>query len=208
MTDGPSLAALAAKIDRLDSHEQIRQLACRYALAVDMRNLDALVSLYVDDIAVAGIGGGRAALKRHFDRSLRAFTGACHHIGNHVIEFEDDGRALGLVYGRSEHEVGEAWVHMQMLYLDTYERRGGTWYFARQRFLGRWYAAAPGEAPTGTNKVRWPGRAPADGPFHAPFPSYQAFLDVLSTADEPVVDVPRDRFLRIMLRGRQPAARD
>ncbi len=193
---------LAEKIDRLESYEQIRQLAGKYALAVDMRDLDALVSLYVDNVDVTGIGRGRAAMKRHFDRTLRNFTGACHQIGNHVIEFEDADHAIGLVYGKSDHEVGDAWVAMQMLYLDAYERRNGTWHFGKQRFLGRWYAAAPGEGPTGDLKVRWPGRAPVAGVFHAPFPSYAKFWTRASIADEPLKSIPPDRFLRTMLRDR------
>src|SRR5690349_4349937 len=88
-------ADLAAKIDRLESMEQIRQLAFKYALAVDMRDLDAIVSLHVDDVKVKNIGQGHAALKQHFDRTLRNFKGSAHHIGNHIIEFETPDRAIG-----------------------------------------------------------------------------------------------------------------
>src|SRR5579862_1872055 len=166
MGNDESLAQLQAKIDRLESIDQIRQLACKYAAAVDMRDLDALVGLHVDDVAVKGIGRGRVALKKHFDRILRSFTGSCHHIGNHIIEFEHRDGAIGLVYCRVEHEIGDRWVIMQLLYLDVYERRQGLWYFARQRYLGRWYATDMMMPPTGPHKVRWPGRPPADGRFH------------------------------------------
>jgi hypothetical protein len=37
-------------LDQLLAYEQIRQLAARYALAVNMRDLDALVDLFVDDV--------------------------------------------------------------------------------------------------------------------------------------------------------------
>ncbi len=192
---------LATKIDRLDSMEQIRQLAFQYALAVDMRDIDAIVSLHVDEIKVKGIGQGRAALKQHFDRVLRGFTEAKHLVGNHIIEFEDADHAIGMVYCRCEHEIETKWVIMPMLYLDTYERRGGVWYFARQRYLGRWYANEWNEPPIGNLKVRWPGRKWADGNFQERFPAYQAFWAKDSVADEAIAPVERDKFLRFMLRN-------
>jgi hypothetical protein len=202
MTDGHIPADLAAKIERLETTEEIRQLAGKYALAVDMRDLDALVSLHVEDVEVRGFGRGRSALKRHFDRTLRNFTGACHHIGNHLIEFEQADRAVGVVYCRCEHEIGEKWIYMQMLYLDTYERRGGRWYFACQRFLGRWYAAESTAPPIGACKVRWPGRAPVEGTFHDPFPAYREFWSADGLGSDPIADVDPSRFLRTMLRDK------
>jgi len=165
-----------------------------------MRDLDAIVSLHVDDVAVKNIGQGRAALKTHFDRVLRGFKGSAHHIGNHVIEFETADRAIGMVYCHCEHEMDDKWVHMKMLYLDSYERRDGVWYFARQRFLGSWYASDWREAPTGPQKIRWPGRKAIDGKFHDSFPTYAAFWAKDSLADEPVMPVDPDKFLRTMLR--------
>ena len=41
----------------LIAHEEIRQLASRYAIALDSRDLDTLVNLFVDDVQV-----GRKAL--------------------------------------------------------------------------------------------------------------------------------------------------
>jgi ketosteroid isomerase-like protein len=190
---------LAAKIDRLDSTEQIRQLAYKYGLAVDMRDLDAIVSLHVEDVRAKGIGQGRQALKQHFDKVLRGFTSSSHMVGNHVIEFEDPDHAIGMVYCHCEHEIGDKWIHMQMLYLDTYERRGGAWYFARQRYLGRFYATDHTEHPIGPQKVRWPGARPVDGAFHARFPAYDEFW-TRRLGDEPVKAVDPARFLRTMLR--------
>jgi ketosteroid isomerase-like protein len=39
-----------SEVEQLVAFEQIRQLAARYALAVNLRDLDALVELFVDDI--------------------------------------------------------------------------------------------------------------------------------------------------------------
>ena len=42
---------LAARIDRLESLAEIQQLPIRYALAVDGRDLDAWVNLFVVDVS-------------------------------------------------------------------------------------------------------------------------------------------------------------
>ena len=96
---------LETRIDRLESSEAIRQLAYRYALAIDVRDLDAVVSLYDEDIRVGKDTRGRQALKAVFDRVLRGFTVTSHQVQNHVIEFDDADNAQGFVTCRCEHEV-------------------------------------------------------------------------------------------------------
>jgi hypothetical protein len=127
------LAELQYKIERLDSTEQIRQLVSRYALALDSRNVPDLVALFVDDVQVGRGQQGRDALAAWFDPILRPYRTTFHLIGNHVIEFEDDDHATGVVYCRPEHEVDDLWIVMPMQYWDRYERRDGRWYFVSRR---------------------------------------------------------------------------
>jgi len=193
---------LAARIDRLESLDAIRQLAAKYALALDMRDLDALVNLFPTDVRVSRDQRGRAALKRWMDQTLRQqFTGTSHHIGNHVIEFVDPDHARGVVYSKNEHETGGDWVIMQMLYWDDYERAEGRWYF-RRRLPCYWYATDLNRPPIGDRKMRWPGREPYAGSFHELFPSWKAFWDQPRRDDEPAVapPAPAEAFLET-LRG-------
>lgn len=67
---------LLARIDRLESTEAIRQLAARYALSLDMRDLDAHVNLFASDIRVSRENTGRAHLKRWPGRER--YDGAFH----------------------------------------------------------------------------------------------------------------------------------
>jgi len=178
--------SLEARIDRLESIENIRQLVSKYALSLDMRDLDAHVNLFAPDIRVSREATGRAALKRWLDDTLRLqFTGTSHHIGNHVIEFDDPGetplaRAHGVVYSKNEHETpredgGTDWIIMQMLYWDNYERGAdGQWYF-RRRLPCYWYAADLNAPPIGDDKMRWPDREAYEGAYHTLFPSWEAF---------------------------------
>jgi hypothetical protein len=196
-------ASLESRIDRLESLDEIRQLVAKYCLALDMRDLDALAGLFPDDVRVSREERGRRALKRWFDLTLREqFTGTAHVTGNHVIEFDDADHARGLVYSRNEHETGEAWVAMTMMYWDRYERIAGCWLF-RRRLPLYWYAADLRSPPLGERKMRWPGRDWYEGGWSEFWPSWREFWAPGFTADS---DVPApaaiDEFL-LRLRPRE-----
>ena len=199
---------LLARIDRLESLDEIRQLAAKYSLSLDMRDLDAHVNLFVPDIRVSRDKVGRAHLKRWLDDTLRLqFTGTSHHIGNHIIEFDDPEHAHGVVYSKNEHETPCAdghseWVIMQMLYWDNYERREGRWYFSR-RLPCYWYATDINAPPVGDNKMRWPDRESYAGAWHELWPSWAAFWATQPDDGEPQVapPAPLGEFLARMRRG-------
>ena len=129
---------LAARIDRLESADEIRQLAHRYALAIDTRNLDDLVELFVDDVQVGRHGSGRAVLRAWFLDALSRIDASIHFVGNHVIDFEDSDHATGIVYCRDEVERRVDWGNGYIQYWDQYERRNGRWHFVRRGFH-RWF---------------------------------------------------------------------
>lgn len=193
---------LAARIERLEAIEEIRMLAAKYALTLDMRDLDAHVNLFAPDIRVGRDKIGRAHLKAWADTTYRdQFTGTAHHVGGHVIEFRDATHALGVVYSKNEHETGDQWVIMQMLYWDEYERIDRHWYF-RRRLPCYWYATDLNRPPLGADKMRWPGREPYDGAFHDLFPSWAEFWKSRPEGlPEVAPPAPWDRFLETMRRG-------
>ena len=195
-------ASLEARIDRLESLDAIRQLPAKYALALDMRDMDAMVSLFPEDVRVGKDTSGRLALRAYMDRTLRSpFTGTSHHIGGHVIEFDDPDHAHGVVYSKNEHETGPEWVIMQMMYFDRYERIGGRWFF-RRRLPLYWYATDLNKPPVGDNKMRWPGTEWVEGNFHKLFPSYAEFWAREGDHGGPVAEpAPLEKFLETMRRG-------
>lgn len=204
MTNTVPQADLLARIDRLESLDAIRQLAARYSLSLDMRDLDAHVNLFAPDIRVGREKSGRAHLKAWVDDTLRGqFSGTSHHLGQHIIEFTDPDHATGVVYSKNEHETGPEWVIMQMLYWDDYERIDGVWYF-RRRLPCYWYATDLNRPPIGDRKMRWPGREPYEGTFHDLFPSWKHFwASRPDKGDLPEVapPAPVERFLETMRRG-------
>ena len=196
------MRSLEERIDRLESLDAIRQLPAKYALALDMRDMDAMVSLFVEDVRVGKDASGRLALRAYMDRTLRSpFTGTSHHIGGHVIEFDDPDHAHGVVYSKNEHETGDEWVIMQMMYVDDYVRQDGRWHFARRLPL-YWYATDLNKPPIGDNKMRWPATEWAEGNFHKLFPSYAEFWARDGDHGGPVPEpAPLDKFLETMRRG-------
>ena len=192
---------LEERIDRLESLDAIRQLPAKYALTLDMRDMDAMVSLFPEDVRVGKDQSGRLALRAYMDATLRSpFTGTSHHIGGHVIEFDDPDHARGIVYSKNEHETGAEWVIMQMLYADDYVRAGGRWHFARRLPL-YWYAADLNRPPVGERKMRWPGSEWTEGNFHKLFPSFAEYWARGGDHGGPVAEpAPLDKFIATMRR--------
>lgn len=194
--------ALEARIGRLEALEEIRMLVAKYALSLDMRDLDAHVNLFAPDIRVGRDRVGRAHLRSWVDATLREqFTGTSHHLGGHIIEFTDRTHAHGVVYSKNEHETGAEWVIMQMLYWDDYERIKGRWYF-RRRLPCYWYASDLNHPPLGPHKMRWPGRERYEGNWHDLWPSWKHFWANRSPAAAEVAPpAPIGEFLKSMRRG-------
>jgi len=179
---------LAARVDRIGAEQDIRHLAMRYALAVDMRDIDAIVNLYVPDVKVTRETGGRQALKQTFDTVLRAFRASVHHVGNHIIDFDDADNAHGICYCRCEHEVGDKWVPVYLYYLDLYTRIDGRWYFKR-RNPSELYGADVLERPR-PGLIDWPGTGTREGTWHAHFPCWDEFWADPDNAAKPVREEP------------------
>jgi hypothetical protein len=199
--------SIEERVDRLESLDEIRQLPAKYALALDMRDMDAMVGLFEENVRVGPTASGREALRSYMDETLRSpFTGTAHHLGGHVIEFDDRDHAQGVVYSKNEHETpvddgGDEWVIMQMMYVDDYVREDSRWFF-RRRLPLYWYATHLNSPPVGENKMRWPGTEWAEGNFHKLFPTFDEFWSRVGALDGPVAEpAPLDGFLTAMRRG-------
>ena len=202
--DSSALSALAERLDRLESLDEIRQLAAKYSLALDMRDSTAWAGLFPEDIRVGDGKTGRAALRAWFESTMRnIFTGTAHHLGGHIIELIDRNSAQGVVYSKNEHETNTQWVIMQMMYFDRYERINGRWYF-RRRLPLYWYATDLNQPPLGDNKMRWPEVTPYEGSFHDLFPSWKEFWDRAPLDDSTPVATPAPfgEFINTMRRGK------
>ncbi len=141
-------------LQELLARDQLRRLAEHYALAVDGKDLDRLAALFVDDVENGRYGRGHDGVRRFYDQSLRNFHCSMHLVANHVIEFDDDDHAHGVVYCRAHHHVlePEHWFDEALAYFDTYERAGDEWRFRRRR-VRSWYRQEFGHPDHGTERI-------------------------------------------------------
>lgn len=166
-------------LDRLVAHDEIRQLASRYAVAVDSRDLDALVALFVDDVRVGRDPQGQdlvgpGELRAAFQASLSAVGVTMLHVGTHQIDLLGPDDATGLVYCQGQVADGERWIHQSILYRDTYARRAGRWLFVR-RVHELWYGQAQERHPLEQPPADWPMHADGRGTVPESFPSWEQF---------------------------------
>jgi hypothetical protein len=122
------------KVTELSAHDQIRQVAARYARGVDRLDGELMKSAYWPDATDDhGVFVGNAM--DFCDRVVtthRRFTSTMHCVMNHAIEVDDEaGTGHGEIYNvtyvfREEdgREIAETWWGR---YLDTYECRAGEW---------------------------------------------------------------------------------
>jgi ketosteroid isomerase-like protein len=180
--DGVTTDRLAA----LEARARLRELPSRYAAAYARLDVDALVELYVPDVALASGLEGRDALHRHFTAGIRGPDGdpgqglaiVILHVANQVVELDGDS-AHGVVYchGEMQRRNGE-WYHQAIVYTDDYARVDGHWYFARQRTHELVYGVEPQRRPIGLPPADWPLSQIGRGTLPDRWESWQRFWAV------------------------------
>lgn len=168
-------------LDRTIARDEIRQLAYRYADAVDRRDLDLLVSLYRPDARFGSFGEGPDACRAFFRASLETIGIAVLLVANHLIDVDDAESATGTVWahgfvddGGSARENGEL-IQQLIRYDDRYVKIGGEWRFTRRRhhlWLG-WHHAEP--APLSQPPADWPTRQVGVGSIPYDDPAWREF---------------------------------
>lgn len=163
-----------ARLERVEARLAIGQLPIRYAMAVDGRDLDAWVGLFVPDVQVGRDKFGREALRGYIEPALRKFRRSIHQICGHRVDIIDRDHATGAVYCRAEHEVEDRWIVMAICYFDEYQRRDDEWLFSRRR-EHHWYAVDINEHPQSVGFDSWKNTAPPGLPER--FPTWDKFWD-------------------------------
>jgi hypothetical protein len=166
---------LEEKLDRALAYEEIRQLACRYAVSVDARDIDTLSNLYAEGALFGGEPRTRAWIFDRFANSLHQHPLTILNVGTHVIDFEDADHAKGTVYCRCEAERGpEYWLVQQIVYLDRYVRENGAWRFLSREHL-LFYGADMLQRPIGLHPAGVPENRDGKGSMPQRWPTYRAY---------------------------------
>lgn len=174
--------AMQDRLERVEARLEIGQLPIRYALAVDARDVDAWLELFIPDVQVGRDRFGREALREYIEPALQGFYRSMHQICGHQVELVDRDHARGAVYCRAEHEVRDRWIVLAVCYFDRYQRVDGEWLFVRRKER-HWYSADVNERPQDVGFHGWPeGSAPPRLP--AELEAWASFWLRLGGADE------------------------
>jgi hypothetical protein len=166
---------LAATLARVVARQDIQQLAYRYALAFDSRDLELLHSLWYEDVErVPYPNINIHTVREEFDQWLYGLGPSVLTVGNHVIDLADADHATGSVYCQVQMEMGDSYVEQSILYQDRYVRHHGRWLFEVRRHL-LWFGTVSDQNPFRQPPANWPASTYGRGTLPADFPSYQAF---------------------------------
>lgn len=156
------------RLKKVEAQLAIQQLAARYARAIDSRDMGDLGDLFAPAANFGEFGKGADGARAFFrsESVLRGFYRSFHQVVGHVITHIESTSARGTVYCRAEHEDGDNWVVILMVYFDRYIRHEGRWYFLgrRPRYLS---VSDHRDTPRNAHFSTWPGR---ESRFHAELP--------------------------------------
>lgn len=136
------------------------ELAHRYAVALDRKDLDALAGLFVPAIAEKVRAQLAPAIERLGVTVLSVTT--------QVVDRVDEDHATGVVYCTAEIEdPDEGWIRQSIVYQDRYERHDGRWYLkARDHQLV--YGIRQADQPLAQPPADWPTRQVGRGTYPPP----------------------------------------
>lgn len=134
-----------------DAPPALRDLACRYAWAVDRRDAGEIAALFTADGAVRGYGenpidytGPERLAAMMAD--LGMFERTMHNVFNQLFERGPDGAVTGMTYCIASHLLPGAepmLVDMAIWYHDRYAEDAGQWKFAERRLEVLWTETRP-----------------------------------------------------------------
>ena len=157
-------------MDALVARDEIRQLAYRYADALDRRDLDLLVSLYRPDARFGAHGEGPDACRAFFSESLREIGLAVLLVANHIIEFDDADNATGSVRTHAfiddhcdDSNVARFWITATRLGLQPILALAGGWLLRQEQSPRRSKAMAMSGSRESATTAMTPARSPACG---------------------------------------------
>ena len=180
-----TLASLAARLDRLESKDAIRDIATAYAIACDEHDMPRLMNLFTVDACFDAPNGsmvakGKAAIQTLFEKTFKIRGPAYHWTHDITIEIDpaDPDRGTGLVLSHAETTPNGVVSIAAMRYQDDYRRESdGQWRFAK-RVISFLYYVPAGDYSQGLNHpdrvVMGGHRLKADYP--EALPAWQAFI--------------------------------
>jgi len=120
-------------LERVLARAEIEDLSLRYARGQDRCDAVLQRSVFHDDAlcAYGDYEGGPDGFVDFAQSALARFASTVHYVGQVLLEFPEDDRAEGEVYGQAVHELRDEGTVRTLVvhgrYVDRYERRDGRW---------------------------------------------------------------------------------
>lgn len=135
--------SLESRLAAVEDQLAIRDLAARYNFAMDNRDLASARLLFTDDASFGSKDGamratGIDAIIKQFESRFSALGATNHFAHDHVIWFESDTRARGMLSVHAEVWRKEQPQITALRYDDVYAKVDGLWRFA-ERLLSFFY---------------------------------------------------------------------
>ncbi|PLV54859.1 polyketide cyclase [Mycobacterium tuberculosis variant microti OV254] len=134
----------------------MRQLPYRYAAAIEARDVDAMVDLFVPHARFGSRGEGREVLRGMMSASVDASVFAVILVANHLVELDTEHRAHGQVWAQCFAQThADGFVEQLIKYEDRYELYGGRWLFLHRRHR-LFYGVSRRTSPLTQQAAYWP----------------------------------------------------
>ena len=183
-----SLDDVTRRLAHIEDRLAITELVSRYGILLDNREYDAVGELFTEDARFWQHVGDTDARTRtgivEFYRERLGHSGPSYHYHHgHVVTFDDDRHASGVVAAHAEMGIGGRMILVGLRYHDRYTRGDdGAWRFAERETWFHYFMPADELPNRYSDEIRrtWPGEPlPADLPDsldsyrrepHAPYP--------------------------------------
>jgi hypothetical protein len=129
----------------------LRDLAYRYALAVDTRDVGMIVSIFTAEGILRNFAdhplqyGGLEGFTRMM-QDMGMFERTMHSVSNQVFDQAADGTVTGLTYCLASHLLPGSppvKVDMGIIYHDLYRETDNEWRYAQRRIEVLWIERSP-----------------------------------------------------------------
>jgi hypothetical protein len=143
-------------VRNLLARDEIRQLAYRYAAAIEARDVDAMAELFSPKARFGRHGEGPDALRRLMVDGLSGSLLAVILVANHLIDFDSGEEARGEVWAHCyAHTAADGFVEQLIKYEDRYALSDGRWLFMHRRHR-LWYGVGHTSSPLDQRAADWP----------------------------------------------------
>jgi hypothetical protein len=126
------------------AHDELRNLAQRYARAVDARDIGALTEIFHPEAEITGSRGTQSLTEwLETMRGPRAFPTSMHMIGDPLIEVAEGGDdatvdSYAVVYQLSDPGSGNRDLTLGIRYVDEVVTEQGRWVIRRRNAQTLW----------------------------------------------------------------------